>query len=132
MGSKTHDTYHVCLYNPHMRSVERVVETFAGGLDAREEALGLAEQLSVLREQLSMLGVTFSAPYEIRVQQVRRGVAGGLYGAQRKRFLSGDSATPDPEEEERFWADDPEETVPRSIAAGEERMARAGASGVAE
>lgn len=125
----TTDTYHVVLWDVHMRRIDRVVETFAGGPEARDDAVGLAGTLNTLRDQLTMLGVTFSAPYAIRVQQVRRGPASGLYGVQRKRFLGIDDAPADAEEEARFWADDPEESVRRTITDGAERLDRAAAYG---
>jgi hypothetical protein len=130
------DTYQVVLWNPNGRgSVDRVLDTFVGDLDAREEAVKLASTLSTLKEQLIMLGVMMSAPYEIRIKQERRTEgAGGLYPVKRARWL-GYTEEPNADEEAKFWGDPrpeleparnpepiPDEVVHGTIATGNARV----------
>lgn len=132
----TKDTYQVVLWNPNGRgSVDRVLDTFVGDLDAREEAVKLASTLSTLKEQLIMLGVMMSAPYEVRIKQERRTEGGGgLYPVKRARWL-GYTEEPDEDEEAKFWGDQrpeleqarnpepiPDEAVRDTIATGNFRV----------
>lgn len=128
MSERGIDRYDVVLWNVHMRSVDRVVDSFAGP-GGRADAIDLATTLDRLREQLTMLGVTFSAAYAVRVQQIRRDRTAGLYGAQRKRFLGADQLAAAEEDDASFWADDIEESVQRTITDGAERVERAAETG---
>lgn len=123
---KPRDTFHVVLFNPQGQRIERILDTWTGGIEAREDAVSFADQLSRLKEQMIMLGVSFSAPYEIRVQQVRRDDSGPLYGGKRTRWLT-KRAEPDADAEAKFWGDAApapalEQSVARTIETGQARL----------